>query len=156
MHKKMAPYLPLVPHIWLSEFRQHWFRWWIVAYAEQSHYLYQVWFIVNYTIRNKLQWNFNQNTNLFIHENASKNIVWETVAFCTGVDELNVTLYLLSQRSQISPECNMLFLAQPRGSYCVDESLIKRSCGIGATLQEFNLHTPSSFDIFVYIFFIYS
>ena len=74
------------------------------------------------------------------------------MAFCAGVDELNVTLYLLSQRSQISPECNMLLLAQPRGSYCVDESLIKRSCGIGATSQEFNLNTPSGVYIFVHIF----
>ena len=34
-------------------------------------------FFVNCTIRNKLQWNFNQNTKLFIHENAYENIVCE-------------------------------------------------------------------------------
>ena len=28
------------------------------------------WVIVNWTLRNKLQWNLNQNTKLFIHENA--------------------------------------------------------------------------------------
>ena len=37
----------------------------------------QCWVIVNWTLWNKLQWNFNQNTKLFINENASKNIVCE-------------------------------------------------------------------------------
>ena len=32
------------------------------------------------TLRNKLQWNFNQNTKLFIQENASENIVCEMAA----------------------------------------------------------------------------
>ena len=29
---------------------------------------------------NKLQWNFNQNIKLFIHENASENIICEMAA----------------------------------------------------------------------------
>ena len=36
--------------------------------------------IVNWTLRNKLQWNFYSNTNIFIHENASENIVCEMPA----------------------------------------------------------------------------
>ena len=36
--------------------------------------------IVNWTLRNKLQWNFNQNTKHFIHENAFENIVCEMAA----------------------------------------------------------------------------
>ena len=35
---------------------------------------------VNWTLGNKLQSNFNQNTKLFIHENASENIDYETAA----------------------------------------------------------------------------
>ena len=50
---------PLVPHICVSESVQHWFRWWLVAYPAPSHYLKQCWFIVNWTLRNKLHWNFN-------------------------------------------------------------------------------------------------
>ena len=38
------------------------------------------WVIVNWTLRNKLQWNFNQNTKLFIHGNAYENIVCEMAA----------------------------------------------------------------------------
>ena len=34
----------------------------------------------NWSLRNKLQWNFSHNTTLFIHENASENIVCEMAA----------------------------------------------------------------------------
>ena len=40
-----------------------------------SHYTNQCWVLVDWTLRNKLQWNFNQNTKLFVHKNASENIV---------------------------------------------------------------------------------
>ena len=49
-------------------------------YSVPSHHLNQCWVFVNWTLRNKLQWNFNQNTKFFIHKNASENIVWETAA----------------------------------------------------------------------------
>ena len=45
-----------------------------------TNYLNQCWVIVNWTIKDKLQWNFNRNTKLFIHENASENIVCEMAA----------------------------------------------------------------------------
>ena len=51
-------HLPLVPHICVNESGQYWFRWWLVAYSAPSHYLNQCWGIVNWTIRNKLEWNF--------------------------------------------------------------------------------------------------
>ena len=43
-------------------------------------YLNQCWFIVNRTLGNKLQWNFNQNTKPFSHENAFENIFCEKPA----------------------------------------------------------------------------
>ena len=45
-----------------------------------SHYLNQCWVIVNWTLRNKLQWNSDQNTKLFINEDASENTVCEKAA----------------------------------------------------------------------------
>ena len=42
-----------------------------------SHYLKQCWIIVNLTLRNKLQWNFNRNSNIFIQENALEHVVCE-------------------------------------------------------------------------------
>ena len=73
-------HIPLVPHIWISESSQHWFRELLVTYSARSHYLNQLWVIVNWTLRNKLQLNFNQDIKLFYCENASKNIVCEMSA----------------------------------------------------------------------------
>ena len=42
--------------------------------------LNQCWVVVNWTLRNKFQWNLNQNTKLLIHKNASENIVCEMAA----------------------------------------------------------------------------
>ena len=42
--------------------------------------LNQRWVIVNWTLRNKLQWNFDQNKDLFIQENAYENIVCDMAA----------------------------------------------------------------------------
>ena len=59
---------------------QHCFRQWLVAWPAPSHYLNQYWDIVNWTLRNKLQWNFNRNSYIFIQENAFQNVVWKMAA----------------------------------------------------------------------------
>ena len=46
----------------------------------QAIYLNQCGNIVNWTLRNKLQWNFNQNSNIFIQENAPESVVCEMAA----------------------------------------------------------------------------
>ena len=43
-------------------------------FSTKPYNLNQYWVIVNWTLRNKLQWNFNQNTKFFIHKNASGNV----------------------------------------------------------------------------------
>ena len=45
---------------------QHWFRYWLVAWSAPSHYLNQCWNIINWTPRNKLQWNLKGNSHIFI------------------------------------------------------------------------------------------
>ena len=47
---------------------------------EIGHYLNQCWFDVYCTIRYKFQWNFNQNTAIFIQENVFENIICKRVA----------------------------------------------------------------------------
>ena len=42
-----------------------------------SHYLNEHWNIVNWTLENTLQWNFNWNSSIFILENAFENVVCE-------------------------------------------------------------------------------
>ena len=69
---------------------QQWFRQWLVAWSAPSHYLNQCWNIVNWTIRHKIQWNFNQNESIFIQENAFEKIVCEIAAIlsqrqCVGL-----------------------------------------------------------------------
>ena len=79
---------PLVPQICVSKSGQHWFRSWLVAYSAPNHYLNQCWVIVNWTLMNKLQWNFNQNTKFFIknmHMNISSAKWWP---FSPGRNEL--------------------------------------------------------------------
>ena len=41
----------------------------------QAIYLNQRWNIVNWTLKNKLQWNLNRNSNIFIQENACESVV---------------------------------------------------------------------------------
>ena len=66
----------------------HWFRLWLVAWSAPSHYLNQLWNIVNWTLRNKLQWNFNRNSYIFIQRNRFENVVWKTAAICLGLNVL--------------------------------------------------------------------
>ena len=54
---------------------QHCFRQWLFAWPAPSHYLNQCWDIVNWTLRNKFEWNFNRNSYLFIRENEFQNVV---------------------------------------------------------------------------------
>ena len=68
-------HLPQVLHISVSGSGQHWFRKWLFTYSVPSHYLNQCWLVVNWTLRNKLRWNLNQNTKLFVPQNESENIV---------------------------------------------------------------------------------
>ena len=51
----------------------------IIACSAPSHYLNQCWNIVNWTFRNKLQWNFNRNSSIFIKEIAFQNVVCKMV-----------------------------------------------------------------------------
>ena len=53
---------------------------WLVTWTAPSHYLNQCCNIVNWTLGNKLQWNLNQNSYNFIHENAFENVVRKLAA----------------------------------------------------------------------------
>ena len=48
-----------------------------MAWQAPSHYLNQCWNVVNCTLRNKFQCNFNWNSNIFIQENALEYVVCE-------------------------------------------------------------------------------
>ena len=58
----------------VNEPGQHLLRYWLVACSATNHYH---WPIANWTLRNKLQWNLDQNTKLLIRENELVNVVCE-------------------------------------------------------------------------------
>ena len=81
-------------------------------FSAPSHCLNQCWIIVNWTLRNKLQWNLNQNTKLFIHKNASENVGCEMAAIlsrgrwvkhCITYHLTMVTYYLIVGKLAVSP-----------------------------------------------------
>ena len=55
-----------------------------------SHYLNQCWNIINWTLRNKLQWNFNPNANIFIQENPLENVVRKKAAILSRPQCVNM------------------------------------------------------------------
>ena len=54
--------------------------------------------------------NFNQNTELFIHENAYENIVWEKAAILSRGDDLSIILY---PQGPITTICTANILHRP-------------------------------------------
>ena len=55
-------------------------RQWLVAWPVPSHYRNQCWNIANWTLMTKLQWNLNRNWYIFIHKNATENLVCKLVS----------------------------------------------------------------------------
>ena len=48
--------------------------------SEKNIYLKQCWNIVYWALRNKLQWNLNRNSYIFIHENTFENVIWKMMS----------------------------------------------------------------------------
>ena len=74
------PSTPSAAYICVSESGQNEFRQWLAVYSAPSYYLNICWVIVNWIRRNTLKWKINQNAQIFIHKNASENIVCEMAA----------------------------------------------------------------------------
>ena len=79
---------PLVPHICVSHVGQRCFRLWLVACEATSHYLKQCWLIVNWTLRNKLQWNLIEIQKLSFMKMHLRVSSAKLRPFCPGRDEL--------------------------------------------------------------------
>ena len=74
--------------------------------------IWTCWNIVNWTLRNKLHWNFNRNSNIFIQENALESVVCEMATILSRPQCVNVRvfamMYKLSRR--IGPHYNGTWL----------------------------------------------
>ena len=111
----------------------------ITAYSAPSHYPNQCWRIVNWTLRDKRQWNFNQNTKFFIHENAFENIVCKMVAILSRGRWVNGDLYMIVAADGV---CGCI--------YCSWNSIVKlyvktRSGSILVQVMTCWLMTPSHY-----------
>ena len=50
-------------------------------YGAKQIYLNKCWIVVNKPLRNKLQWNLNPNSTIFIQENIFKNVICKATTF---------------------------------------------------------------------------
>ena len=117
-----------VTHICVGKLNHHWFKWWLVAWSAPSHYLNQCWNIVNSTLRNKLQWNLNRKSNIFIEENTFENVVCEMVSITINTlrpDDTYLHLWFASLLVQVTYAVALHYLntLRPRqnGRYVADE-----------------------------------
>ena len=79
--------------------------------------LNQCWMIVNWTLGDKRQWNFKQNTKFFIHENAFENIVCKMVAILSRGRWVNWDLYMIVAADWTDGVCGCI--------YCSWNSIVK-------------------------------
>ena len=88
-----------------------------MAYRLNCHYLNQCRNIVNWTLGNKLQWNFNRNSNIFIVENAFENVVCEMLFIssqpqCVNPKPLNgndsIWYYMMLMKNDQNDTANIL------------------------------------------------
>ena len=124
-------------------------RQWLVAEQATSHYLNQCWNIVNWTLRNKLQWNLNPNSYIFIQENAFENSVCEMAAICFGLNML-LLQWNFDQHSKVcfsgdafqnvSAKCQPFYSFWPQWVNCISPGL--SVCPHGGTRLALNLGDP--------------
>ena len=106
-----------------------------------SHYLNQWWYIVNWTLRSKLQWNFNRNSYISTHENAFGNVAWKMASIF-----LSASTYLIFRTRFLQPgpwfNINMSSY-QYRKTHCGDKTILRSSYfhnGISYTGKISSLH----------------
>ena len=68
-------YWDRVAHMRVSKPNNPWFRYSPAAWSAPSHYLTHRWYIAIWTLGNKLKWNNNGNSNIFIYENTFEIVV---------------------------------------------------------------------------------
>ena len=88
---------------------QHWSRKWLVAWSAPSHYRNQWWNIINWNLKNKLQWNFKQNSYIFIQDNAFENVVWKMVAILSQPQCVLNSITTLSKWNSTKMKNAMIF-----------------------------------------------
>ena len=114
----------------------HWFRQWLVAWTAPSHYLNQSWNIVNWTLGNKLQWNCNRNSNIFIEENTFENVVCEMLFISSRPQSVKKTINL---HVNLSAGRRCLWRLGKRKSMKSDEIVLRHAVTISRNISSCNM-----------------
>ena len=80
----------------------------------------QCWSIVNWTRRNKLKWNVNRNSFIFIQENPFENVVWEMAATLSRpqcIKLISICNDVLSYMQATRVEVDSVSIGFERGCY---------------------------------------
>ena len=97
-----------VMYICSSKLRHYRFKLWLVTCLVPGHYLSKCWIIVSQNIGNTFQWNFIQNSNIFIKKDMNLIMLSERWwPFCLGFIMLKQSWYIMQwipQNSQYSVE----------------------------------------------------
>ena len=112
-----------------------------MAWPAPSHYLNQCWIIVNWTLRNKLLWNSNRNSNIFIQENAFESDVCETVAILSRPQCVNASHQMSSLDQSYWSIIDMINVCEVTGKY-----ICTKSDNFGGTLWRAPKSTCSAGD----------
>ena len=106
----------------------------------------QWWDIVNWTPRNKLQWNVNQNSYIFIQENTFKNVVWKIAAIlsqpqCVNMAQFSCGQYIVISSSfeEITVNTSSAFSAFTSQTHVGDVQIIIVNIKIHKLIQDFFL-----------------
>ena len=67
----------------------------------------QCWDLVNWTLTNKLQWNFNWNEYIFTQESAIENVIWKMVTILSRPQCVNITAIFAGAKglSELETHC---------------------------------------------------
>ena len=77
-----------------------------------SQFLNQCWNIVNWTLRNKPQWNLNWNSYIFIEENVFENVIWKKAAILSQPQCQTVSVWKMPSHR---PVWRLFFFIKIRG-----------------------------------------
>ena len=77
-----------------------------------SHHLNQCWNIVNWNLRNKIQWNLKWNSYISIQENAFENVTCKMAAFLFGLNVLTYCHFCKMVAFLFRPQCSNIVTFQ--------------------------------------------
>ena len=77
----------------ISKQGHHWFRWWLITCLAPSHYLTQCCLFSIRLLKNKLQWNLNKDSDIFIIKNMCLKMYARRWPICLAPNEcVNLSL----------------------------------------------------------------